>query len=53
MKNNNDVDYLREILIDYYGSATPFFPVADADVVRIEQMSDDEIIEAAEKLDLI
>ena len=53
MKTNNGVDYLREKLIDYYGSATPFFPVAYADVVRIEQMSDDEIIEAAEKLNLI
>jgi hypothetical protein len=36
MKTNNGVDYLREKLIDYYGSATPFFAVAHADVVRIE-----------------
>ena len=53
MKNNNDVDHLRKKLIDYYGSATPFFPVAHAAVVRIEQMSDNEIIEEAEKLNLI
>jgi hypothetical protein len=53
MKTNNGVDYLREKLIDYYGSATPFFAVAHADVVRIEHMSDDEIIEEAGNLNLI
>ena len=36
MKTNNGVDYLREKLIDYYASATPFFAVAHDDVVRIE-----------------
>lgn len=53
MKTNNGVNYLREKLIDYYGSVTPFFSVANAEVVRIEHMSDDEIIEETGNLNLI
>ena len=50
---SNEIETLREKLIDYYGSATPFFQIATADVVCIEQMSDDKIIEEAKKLSLI
>ena len=48
-----DIKRLREKLINYYGSATPFFPMAFAGVVSVEQMSDAEIVEEAEKLNLI
>lgn len=44
---------IREKLIDYYGSATPFFPMATADVIRIEQMTDEEIVKEARKLGMI
>lgn len=47
-----EIKRIREKLIDYYGSATPFFSIASADVIRIEQMTDDEVIEEAEKLRL-
>lgn len=48
-----DIKRLRKKLIDYYGSAMPFFPIATADVIRIEQMTDEEIIKEAKKLGMI
>lgn len=50
---SNEIENLRKKLIDYYGSATPFFPIATADVIRIEQMTDKEIIEEAQKLRIV
>ena len=50
---DSEINRIREKLIDYYGSATPFFPMASADVIRVEQMRDDEIIEEAKKTNLI
>ena len=40
-----EIEKLRKKLLDYYGSATPFFPMATADVIRVEQMSDEKVIE--------
>ena len=48
-----EIKQIREKLIDYYGSATQFFPMANADIIRIERMSDEEIIKAARKLGMI
>lgn len=48
-----EIKQIREKLIDYYGSATPFFPIATADVIRIEQMTDEEVIKEAKKLEKI
>lgn len=48
-----EIKQIREKLIDYYGSATPFFPIATADVIRVEQMSDEKVIEEAKRLRLI
>ena len=48
-----EIDMLRQKLIDYYSSASPFFGVAMADVIRVEQMSDSEIVEKAKKLRII
>ena len=48
-----DIKRLREKIIDYYGSATSFFPMATADVIRIEQMTDEEIVKEARKLGMI
>ena len=45
-----EIELLREKLLDYYGSAMHIFPMAIADVARVEQMSDEEIIEEAKKL---
>ena len=47
---DREINWIREKLIDYYGSATPFFPIANADVVRVEQMTDEEIINEARNL---
>lgn len=41
---------LREKLIDYYGSAMPFFIMAADEVFRVENMSDEEILEEAKRL---
>ena len=48
-----EIEKLRKKLLDYYGSATPFLPMATADVVRVEQMSDNEVVEEAKKFNLI
>ena len=48
-----EIEKLRKKLIDYFGSATPFFAAAMADVAKVEDMDDDEIIEEAEKIGLI
>ena len=44
-----DVDALRNDLIDYYGSATPYYPIATADLVKAETASDKEVVEMALK----
>ena len=48
-----EIKRIREKLIDYYGSAAPFFPIASADVIRVEQMSDEKVIEEAKRLRII
>ena len=48
-----EIDALREKLIAYYGSAALFFGAAMADVIRVEQMSDERVIEDAKRLRLI
>lgn len=47
-----EINNLRQKLVDYYGSAAPFFGAAMVDVIRVEQMSDEEITEAAKRLQL-
>ena len=42
-----DTEDLRQILIDYYGAATPLFDAAWADVSRVESADRDELIEIA------
>ena len=44
---NIDYEKLREDLIDYFGSAMPMFPVAVMDVIRIENASNDELVQIA------
>lgn len=48
-----EIEKLRKQIIDYYGSATPFFAVAMVDVAKVENMDNEEIIEEAEKIGLI
>ncbi len=44
---------IREHLMDEYGTACGLFPAAQADLIRIENMSDEEIIEEARHLGMI
>ena len=46
----DDIDFgrLRSDLINYFGSATPEFEMAYADVVKVEMASDNELIMIAE-----
>jgi hypothetical protein len=49
---DKEIDLIRQKLIDYYGSATVLFPMATAGVIRVEQMSDDEILKEAKLLNI-
>ena len=44
-----EIDYerLRSDLISFFGSATPVFQLAYADVIRVERASDEELVEIA------
>ena len=48
--DDEKVEELREQLMDYYGTAmTSGMPVAVIDIVRVENMNDDEVITEAQK----
>ena len=42
--NDIDFDSLRNDLRDYFGSATPAFPMAIIDVIDVENASDIELL---------
>lgn len=44
-----DVERLRDDLIDYFGAATPFFPVATMDLIEVENASLEKLIEIAKR----
>lgn len=44
---NIDFEKLRKDLIDYFGSATPIYMVAFADVIRVENASNSELVQIA------
>ena len=46
---NLDFEKLRRDLINYFGSATSFNPVAFMDVIKVENASEEELIEIALK----
>ena len=50
----NDIDFvsLRNDLIDYFGMATPYNPIAMADVVNVESASDMELLNIINNTDL-
>ena len=48
-----DISSLREELEDYYGSASPIFPMAMMEVDRVSQMSDEEVLEEARELGIL
>lgn len=46
--DNIDIEALRQDIIDYYGTAAlGFFPAAYMDVARVENATDEELIEMA------
>ena len=47
-----DFDSLRNDLKDYFGSATPFYQVALADVINIDIVSDIELLNIINQTDL-
>ena len=47
------VKYARKQLYDYYGTACHFCPAAHGDLIRIKQLSPDELLYEAEKNGLI
>lgn len=48
-----DIKRLREALLDYYGTSIDRFPVAIMDISRIQEASDDELIQIGLELGLI
>ena len=44
-----DVDDLRSDLINYFGTASSYNPLAMADVIRVESASDYEVVDIALK----
>jgi len=47
MINNIDYDRLRKDLIDYFGTATNYHPLAIFEIIRIENASNNELINIA------
>ncbi len=43
-----NIEKLRSDLMDHYGTATGFFPMAIMDVVDVERATPDELVEMAE-----
>ena len=46
---NIDIERLREDLINYFGTALSYNPIAMMDLIKVENASDDEIIKIAKK----
>jgi len=44
---NIDIERLRQDLIDYFGSATPIYPVAIMDVIEVENADYYKLMEIA------
>lgn len=44
-----DYEKLRKDLIDYFGTAISFSPMAIMDLSRVESASDDELVEIAKR----
>lgn len=47
------IEELRKKIKDYYGTAMQFNSIAMSDLVKVDNMSHEEIIEEAKKLHLI
>lgn len=50
---NNKIEEIRNKVIDYYGTAMPFNPMALMDLNGCSKMTDEEILEEAIKLKII
>ena len=44
-----DYESLRKDLIDYYGTASIYFTMAVMDVIKVEQATNEELLELANK----
>lgn len=42
-----DIDKLKDDLVNYFGSATPMYPVAFMDVINVENASPEELVQIA------
>ncbi len=46
---NIDYEKLREDLINYYGSATTFYPASYMDVIKVQNANNEELIYIAQQ----
>ena len=44
-----DIEKLRSDLLDYFGTATSFFPVATMDLIKVQNATAEELINIALK----
>ncbi len=44
-----DIDELREDLINYFGTASSYNPLAIMDLIKVEKASDEEVVKIAIK----
>ncbi|MFI3261178.1 MAG: hypothetical protein R3Y13_05670 [bacterium] len=49
----DDIEEIRNKLINYYGTALPFNEIAQTELIKIESLSDDDILKEARKLGII
>lgn len=47
--NNIDIEKLRNYLINYYGTASTFYPQAIYDVIELENSSEEKVLKLALK----
>ncbi len=47
-----DIEALRSDLIDYFGTATTYNPMATADLISVENASPEELIRMAQSIGL-
>ena len=48
-----DIEKLREALLDYYGTAMDRFPAAMMDVLRVQEASEEELVQMGLALGIV
>lgn len=52
-QSEDDIEIIRQRLIDYYGTAMQIHPMAVIDLAHIDAMTDDEVLKEAQNAGII